>query len=331
MKHQTILLLLTCTCLSVRGAAQDTLGFCKGDKIPNERVIVGEFESPQCDPPDNKNAWDSAEPAEGINVCQSTISPDAGANVLQFVLCEKIDSEKCPLHKDGTTNAFVLRSPKECVQQKVVGDKKLDKAAKLRIVCATSKPPNDGTEVIIGDTDDKGCVGSSYFEGFKNALIQLHVDWSKPFVVCLDKHGTALNLVTNEYDVILRRFSDKNCPNLNELNAIVLWKGAGYRLGTSDSPEWTTMHPGIVFCDGSPWYSYLEETARRNISSQPQPQSRPRITREQAKNRRIVPGPPNLLAALQADFEHVYSENCGESSGQVNAMRVKSLAGLPEH
>jgi hypothetical protein len=297
---RNIILIATFLCISRGIVAQGAKGVCKGDKVPPERVIVGEFEG-TCSPPDTMNAWDTVLPSDGLQVCQSTLSFESGANVLQFVLCEKVDSAKCPLRKDGTPNAYVLRPPAVCESNRAPVGKTLYKATELRLVCNTLGFDIREDEHVVAHTDNPQCARKPYIEGAKNAFVvertEFSTPWifSKPWISCVGVDAVAPNILgppgrpptvrplgrgTGYYEVVTRRFKDSNCPPTQELNAVVMTQ---LTLHTSPSE----LPIGAIYCDGSPYWN--------TISS----------------------------GDIERYFEHIYDGNCGGPDGRLNAQRVK--------
>src|ERR1700722_13763231 len=169
-------LLLAIIWMAALARAQETKGICKGDRVPTDRVIVGEFESSQCDPPDTLNAWDTALPMDGMAVCKNQ-NPIvlADENVLQFVPCELLDSEKCPSNNDQSPNAYRLRTASACQAKNGPQGERIEKATKLRLVCnAPTHLPWD--ETVVAQTDSPKCSGPSFVSGAKNAFLVENID-----------------------------------------------------------------------------------------------------------------------------------------------------------
>lgn len=181
----------------------DTQGICKGDTVPYDSVIVREWESSRCDPPGTKNAWDTAQPTDGIQVC---IRPDllsAAGNVLELTSCEEIRSDACPLKLDGSMNAIVLRSPEHCVTPK-----------KLRTACMPLAPSEIGpNEFVIGEMKvAQGCNPMPRNQDQMNAVVLLEVEnREQPFVTCTGVFGEIYMKPFQPHDVIVRRFHSRYC------------------------------------------------------------------------------------------------------------------------
>jgi len=208
--------------------------------VPQGRVIVKEFESGSCNPPGAKNAWDTLEPQEGAVVCQDPTTVRASANVLNYVPCEKVDSQDCPLNRNGTANALVLRTPAQCLAMTAPQGQALFKLAKLRTGCDPpvfkgSDPIRHDFDVVVGRLapGSAGCTAGAY--------IFQQVDEFDSFLVRTDPNKPTDPIgVWARYDKILRRLRDKNCPAQIELNAIVV-----NRMGRSFLRE--------TICFGSPY------------------------------------------------------------------------------
>ena len=252
-----IVALLASLCLVGSLSAQETqtstIGICKGDPLPPDRVIVAEFESPQCEPPESKNAWDTAHAEDGLTTCQNTRSVSAFASVMELVICEKVYSPKCPERKDGTPNGYVWRAPGECEKQK----SNLGIESKLRLVCNTTDMVLGSEEYIIAETKTGTCNGVPRTTGSGSAwIVRDYAGLNLVRISCVDADGKPLDKEFTATDVILRRFSDRYCPNPGTLNAIALSHYGGSTMPGASLPNFPD---DATYCFGSPLLKFNEE------------------------------------------------------------------------
>jgi hypothetical protein len=93
-------------------------GKCKNKELPPGYVPVAEFQSPECEGTDPfvANAWELKPVADGVVSCLKPDYATADATLLDYVVCNGVHSNRCPLKNDGTSNAFELRQPLSCVK-----------------------------------------------------------------------------------------------------------------------------------------------------------------------------------------------------------------------
>jgi hypothetical protein len=235
----SIAVLIMCLSGPLAFAQDDKQAVCKGSEIPPDRVVVSEFQSDGCSPPDKINAWDTTIPKEETLICEP-VQWTAAADVLKFRACGDVHSGKCPSRLDGTANAMILRSPASCAIHGQEG---------FRFQCVNNQqlPEED---FIIGITDVERCKGVNDKRFSGNAFVVR----ARPspyiyFSYCSSSWISVLpEKKLNIREVIVRRFHDEFCPEdpvtfggvRNALNAVTIIRLTG-------SPE-----RDLTLCNGTP-------------------------------------------------------------------------------
>jgi hypothetical protein len=233
MRYLLIGIALQVLCIAC--AEGQNLQVCKRAPLPAARVIVGELETFDCDPPGKASGWDTVVPVDGTVACE-TPRLDAAGSVLQYVLCGLTTSNTCPATFDGSPNAVVLRTPQSCDQHSTPGFHQQCKNA--------SWPAKES--VVVGATQDPKCGHAN--AGETNSWVLRDISESlveEPVLACTTASGDPIGHHLSWYEVIVRRFNSSFCDGyasiseLRALNAVVFFR-------VNSPPK------GITLCNGTP-------------------------------------------------------------------------------
>jgi hypothetical protein len=183
---------------------------CKKGDVPTNYVAVEEFNSPQCDDGGNpfaKNALRAEPVKDGITVCGLPRYEVIGARVAELLPCEAVESDRCNARLDGLPNAIVLRSPAECIKQKLPADLKINCSASAGLTegaygymvaqltspnCPPPRAPNHDGHMSSANAWLARMLPARNFEP----------NW---LAVCADDFNIG-------FGVVVRRFKNVNCP-----------------------------------------------------------------------------------------------------------------------
>lgn len=229
---------------------------CKTDPIPAGWIPVEEMQSAECaaKSPFEMNAWILDRVSESVVACIRPNYGNAWPPLVGYVVCGRVPSNKCPLNKDGTANAFRLASPGRCP-----GDEQ-------RIGCTWAREGIANTplaakhersvEWVLSGAADSTCPEGPNGERPIRGIVGPIID-ERP--LCVD-HNPAVLTSHLELDdltsqdpqyrgdllLVSRMFFDPRCgDDQSTVNAVVVkrvphsayWNRRVYHCGTSREPD----------------------------------------------------------------------------------------------